>query len=270
LIVDDDLPQTLMSRMHDSKMNVEKKPIDYSSVAARRSPSSSRERSVLRRIFYAVGLPILQALINLLFRSYKIQTIIGQDVVDRIIDSKSVYAPCYWHQDLVLGNLFLRKWIARGFRAGFLISASVDGDVPAKIARSWGAEVIRGSANSTGALVLRDMHGMFKSGVSVVSIADGPTGPKSVFKVGVVLMAKVANAPMVPVSCAADRAWYLNRWDQFMIPKPFARIVLAVGEPVEIPRSTPISELDAYRLQMENAVNSLTQLSKDALDRTRR
>ena len=52
----------------------------------------------------------------------------------------------------------MREWIRRGFKACFLISGSVDGEVPERIARSWGAEVIRGSASRTGALAMRDMH----------------------------------------------------------------------------------------------------------------
>ena len=215
-------------------------------------------------------MPILQLMIRALFRSYRIQVVIGQDIVDRIIDSKMTCAPCYWHQNLILGNMFLRQWIRRGFRAGFLISASVDGDVPARIAESWGAEVIRGSANNTGALVLRDMHSLFRRGISVISIADGPTGPKSRFKSGVVLMARVANVPMVPIACAAKSAWYLNRWDDFMIPKPFTRIVLAVGEPVTIPRQTPVDAMESFRLQMEDAVNSLSEQSNEAIRQYRR
>jgi lysophospholipid acyltransferase (LPLAT)-like uncharacterized protein len=211
-------------------------------------------------------MPGLQFVVNLLFRSYRIEAVLGKEIVDHIIASKTVCAPCYWHQHLILGNLFLRRWIERGFKGGYLISASVDGDVPARIARSWGAEVIRGSANTTGALALRDMHGMFKRGVSVVSVADGPTGPKAVCKSGVVLMARVANVPLVPVACAADRAWYLDRWDDFMIPKPFARVVLAVGEPVAIPPRTPVDAMESYRQQVEDAINALCEQSMDTLN----
>ncbi|MDH4046501.1 MAG: DUF374 domain-containing protein [Gammaproteobacteria bacterium] len=248
-------------------MTDENTPSNFSDIQARRSPSSSRQRSLWRRAYYAIGMPILQGVISLLFRSYRIEAVIGQDVVDRLINSGTTCAPCYWHQHLILGNLFLRKWITRGFRAGFLISASVDGDVPSRIARSWGAEVVRGSANNTGALVLRDMHGLFRRGISVVSIADGPTGPKAVFKTGVVLMARIANVPMVPIGCAAESAWYLNRWDDFMIPKPFSRIVLAVGEPVTIPPKTPVDAMENYRQQMEDAVKSLCERSKELISR---
>jgi lysophospholipid acyltransferase (LPLAT)-like uncharacterized protein len=235
-------------------------------IDAKLSPASSRRRSVLRRVYYAVGMPLLRVVVNILFRSYRVQFVLGQELLDDIIKSKAVCAPCYWHQHLILGNLFLRQWIRRGFSAGYLISASVDGDVPARIAQSWGAEVIRGSANTTGALALREMHSLFKRGVSVVSIADGPTGPKAKFKAGVVLMARVVNAPLIPIACAADRAWYLNRWDDFMIPKPFARIVLAVGEPVSIPHRTPVDAMESYRQKMEDVLNSLGDRSIDILN----
>ena len=242
---------------------------DYSDVEARRSASSSRRLSLGRRLYFRLGLPVLHALIKLLFRSYRVVGFIGEDIADRWLAGGSVCAPCFWHQHLVLGNKLIRDRIDRGLKACFLISASVDGDVPARIAASWGAEVIRGSANNTGALAIRDMQRVFKRGVSVISVADGPNGPQHEFKAGVVLMARIVGVPMVPVSFAADRAWYLNRWDRFMIPKPFARVVMAVGEPIEIPRGTPLDALEKYRLAMENAVNTLTSVSKQELMKNR-
>jgi lysophospholipid acyltransferase (LPLAT)-like uncharacterized protein len=159
----------------------------------------------------------------------------------------------------------MRQWIRRGFRACFLVSASVDGEVPTRIARSWGAEVIRGSANQTGALVLRDMQQMMKRGFSIVTTADGPNGPKCEFKPGAVLMARIGGAPMVPLACAADRAWYLDRWDHFMVPKPFARVVYAIGEPLRVPPGTPVNAIEEYRQRMQDATNSLVLESKQVL-----
>ena len=148
----------------------------------------------------------------------------------------------------------------------FAEAGSGDGDVPERIVRSWGADVIRGSANQTGALVLRDMHEKIRNGVAVVTTADGPNGPKFEFKQGVVLMARIGGTPMVPLACATDRAWYLNRWDDFMIPKPFAKIVLAVGEPVYAPRDTSMDKLEEYRLEMQYATNALMAESKQLLE----
>jgi lysophospholipid acyltransferase (LPLAT)-like uncharacterized protein len=33
---------------------------------------------------------------------------------------------------------------------------------------------------------------------------------------------------------AADRAWRLNSWDRFIIPKPFARVTVAYGNPAKV------------------------------------
>ncbi len=239
---------------------------DYSDVESRRSAASRRSLTVWRRLYYFLGMPLLRGVFFLINSTYRVEKVIGRDVAEQILaDKEHVYAPCYWHQHHVLCSGLIRQWMRRGFRACFLISSSVDGDVPERVARSWGAEVIRGSANRTGALVLRDMQRVMKRGVSVITTADGPNGPKYEFKGGAVLMARIGGAPMVPLACAADRAWYLRRWDDFMIPKPFARIVYAIGDPITVPPDSPVNGLEEFRVRMENATNSLMQRSNAAL-----
>lgn len=240
---------------------------DYSDIEARRSTASRRRMSAGRRLYYLLGLPLLKGLVRLLWWTYRVEKVIGADVAERIVADGRVYTPCYWHQQHVLCTKLMREWIKRGFRTSFLISSSVDGEVPARVARAWGAEVIRGSANQTGTLVLRDMQESFRRGVSIVVTADGPNGPQHEFKIGTVLMARIAGIPMVPVACAADRAWYLDRWDEFMIPKPFARVVLAVGEPVVVPPDTPLNQLERYRARMQEAIMSLMHQSESELAR---
>lgn len=222
--------------------------------------------SAARRLYYFLGLPLLRAVIRLFWWSYRIERVIGEDIVTRVIAGGTPFAPCYWHQQHVLCTNMIREWMRRGFRACFLVSASVDGEVPSRIARAWGAEVIRGSANQTGALVLRDMREVLKRGVSIVTTADGPNGPKYEFKAGAVLMARIAGVPMVPLACAAERAWYLDRWDSFMIPKPFSRIVLAIGEPVTVPPQTPLDHIEEYRERMQTEIMSLMDASRRVLE----
>lgn len=239
---------------------------DFADVESRRSTRSRREMSFGRRLYYFFSLPILRTLFVVLSATYRVQKVIGQDIADRIIaDKKTVYAPCYWHQQHVLCSNMMKGWISRGFKACFLISSSVDGEIPDRVARSWGAEVIRGSANQTGALALRDMQQMMKRGISIVTTADGPNGPKYEFKSGAVLMARIGGTPMVPLACAAERAWHLKRWDDFQIPKPFSRVVLAVGEPIDVPRSASMEQLEDYRLQMQYAINALMKESEQIL-----
>lgn len=238
---------------------------DFSSIESRRSAASRRRMSTARRVYYFLGLPVLRGLIRLLTSTYRIRKVIGAEHIEAFIADGAVCAPCYWHQHHVVGSILIRGWLRRGFKACFLVSGSVDGEVPERVARAWGAEVIRGSANQSGALALRDMQQMMKKGYSIVTTADGPMGPKYEFKLGAILMARIAGVPIVPLACAADRAWYLERWDNFMIPKPFANIVIAVGEPYPIPPDTPLDALEPHRIRVQAAVMSLMTDSDDAL-----
>jgi len=217
----------------------------------------------LRRLYYFLGLPILRGILKLLSSTYRVEAVLGAENIDPFIGDDKVCAPAYWHQHHVLCSTLVRTWIRRGFKACFLVSGSVDGEVPERIARAWGAEVIRGSANQSGALALRDMQGMMKRGYSIVTTADGPRGPKYEIKPGVIVMARIGNVPVLPIACAADHAWYLDRWDDFMIPKPFARVVLAVGGPDTNPADVALDAIEPHRLNVQEAGMSLMRESRE-------
>ena len=213
-----------------------------------------------RRLYYFLGLPLFRLVMKLMVMTYKVEAVIGEEHIEPFIKDGSICTPCYWHQQHVLCSNLMRRWIRRGFKACFLISASVDGEVPERLARAWGAEVIRGSANEkgqSGTLALRDMQQMMKRGYSVVTTADGPQGPIYEFKAGAILTSRIGRAPIIPMACAASSAWYLNRWDKFMIPKPFAKVVIAVGEPHIVPKDVRLDAIEDDRLNVQRAVMSL-------------
>lgn len=232
-------------------------PVDFQSVESRRAARSDRRMSRGRRLYYFLGTPLIRLVTRLLAMSYRYEAVIGAENIEPFLDGKAVCAPAYWHQHHVLCSGLVRQWIRRGFKACVLISGSVDGEVPERIARAYGAEVIRGSASESGSLALRDQHAMMKKGYSIVTTADGPRGPKYEMKTGVVVMARVGGVPVLPVACAAERAWYLDRWDDFMVPKPFSRVVLGIGAPYTISREVRLDNIEPHRLNVQEAVMSL-------------
>jgi lysophospholipid acyltransferase (LPLAT)-like uncharacterized protein len=239
---------------------------DFSSVETRRSMASARRMSAGRRLLYFLSTPLLRGLLALLWHSYRVEKIIGADVGERLIADKTACIPCYWHQQHQLCANMIRQWIQKGFDVSILVSASVDGEIPARIAGAWGADIIRGSANQTGALVMRDMRGALQRGKSIIMTPDGPNGPPFEFKAGNILMARISEAPLVPLACAADRTWHLTGWDKMMIPKPFARVVIAIGEPYFVPGDTPLGELEVHRVKMQDALMRLMDESQKVLD----
>lgn len=241
---------------------------DFRSVESRRSTASRRRLTAGRRLYYTLGLPVLRGLLRLLTATYRFRPVLGEEYIRPFIGTGDVCAPSYWHQQHVLCSTQVRRWIGKGFKACFLVSGSVDGDVPERIARAWGAEVIRGSANQSGALALRDQQSMMKRGFSIVTTADGPRGPQYEFKPGTVLMARIAGVPILPMACAADRAWYLDRWDRFMIPKPFARVCVGVGAPHPVPRTVALDDIERHRVAVQEAVMSVMRECEHAVHAT--
>ena len=130
---------------------------------------------------------------------------------------------------------------------------------------SLGAEVIRGSSTHTGARALRDYYqALTHAGLSPAMTPDGPRGPVWKFKPGAVLLAQLSQRPIIPLAYAASRAWKI-KWDRFVIPKPFSRVVIAIGEPVYVSKGLDAAALNRLQSEMELRLKSLYATAAAAL-----
>ncbi|MCX7056110.1 MAG: hypothetical protein NTZ79_02675, partial [Proteobacteria bacterium] len=66
---------------------------------------------------------------------------------------------------------------------------------------------------------------------------------------GAVLLAQLSGRPIVAMTFHANRAWLFRAWDRFVLPWPFARITIVVGEPRYVPKRVDAAEV--LRLQQE-------------------
>jgi lysophospholipid acyltransferase (LPLAT)-like uncharacterized protein len=71
---------------------------------------------------------------------------------------------------------------------------------------------------------------------------------------------------VLPLAYAASRA-SLIAWDKFVIPWPFSRIVIAVGEPRQVPRALKPADLEALQKEMAAEMKTLFGVARDALRR---
>jgi lysophospholipid acyltransferase (LPLAT)-like uncharacterized protein len=171
----------------------------------------------------------------------------------------------YWHQHTIGCVKHLLEYRRAGLKLGFLISPSVDGEIAAMIVQYLGGEVIRGSSTHTGARALRDYYqALTHEGVSPAITPDGPRGPPWKFKPGAVLLAQLSGRPMIPLSYAASRAWKI-KWDRFVIPWPLSKIVIAVGEPVYVPKGLDAAGLESLQSDMERRLTLAFEAAKLAL-----
>lgn len=213
----------------------------------------------LRRFGYALALPIGMGLIRLFWATCRIVRVQGGGHLEERLFGGQPSVICYWHRHQLFCWRYLRQLIDRGAKIGWLISASVDGEVPTAVARRMGGGIVfRGSTTSGGAQALRAMcKSLVRERVSIATTPDGPSGPRSQFKPGIVKLAQLSGAPLVPVAWAARSAWVLRTWDRFVIPRPFTAIVVAVGEPLAVPRDADDAQVAQIQRELERRLQAL-------------
>jgi len=139
-----------------------------------------------------------------------------------------------------------------------LSSLSDDGEIGAHLGKKGGARVVRGSASRGGTEGFRRFYRLMKKeGYSTIILPDGSKGPKYQAKMGVAMLARMTGAAVIPMSYAADRFWRIPSWDRMIIPKPFARICVVVGEDILVDRSLEDDELELARQKIESELNTL-------------
>jgi lysophospholipid acyltransferase (LPLAT)-like uncharacterized protein len=226
---------------------------------------SGRRLTRGRRWLYKIAAPIVLALLRLVVGWCRVARILGAEHISTALARSPSFIPVYWHQHQLFCAKYLFEQRAAGVKLGVLISPSVDGEFGAMIVRSLGGEVIRGSSSHTGARALRDFYqALVHDGISPVIAPDGPRGPPWKFKPGALLLAQLSQRPVVPLSYFASRAWKIS-WDRFVIPKIGARIVIAVGEPVYVPKGLDAAGLERLQADMEQRLGLLFESAKAAL-----
>jgi lysophospholipid acyltransferase (LPLAT)-like uncharacterized protein len=165
-----------------------------------------------------------------------------------------------WH-----ARILLLPYLYRGRGLRVLVSRSEDGAMVAGLVRRLGFVAVRGSSSRGGVQGLRALVRALGEGHSVVLVPDGPRGPREILKPGVVALARLTGALVVPVALGASSEWRARSWDEFRIPKPFSRCVVRLGEPIAVPRDVDVAGEESARKEIETALRALSwQVDEEA------
>ncbi|MCH7496777.1 MAG: DUF374 domain-containing protein [Candidatus Marinimicrobia bacterium] len=191
--------------------------------------------SLGRRLLYPLG----RWLITALLRSNRV-VVHGEDLLEQALKGDRAIFVGVWHS-----RLLYPVWYLRRYRPLALVSKSSDGELLAGLLESWGYRTLRGSSSRGSSEALRAMlRQLDQSGVMLVNAMDGPLGPARVAKVGGVALAAKKDALLIPIAGVATRHWTLaNSWDQFQLPKPFGRIIIQCGQPLEVDSDLPDDDI---------------------------
>lgn len=165
-----------------------------------------------------------------------------------------------WH-----GRILLLPYFYGHRGSQVLASRSRDGELVTRWIRRFGLDPVRGSSTRGSVEALRVLTRALRAGREVVVVPDGPRGPREVLKPGVIALARLSGAPIVPMAVGASREWRLRSWDEFRIPRPFARCVVRFGEPIHVSRAADRAAEGAARKEVEAALRGLSwQVDEEA------
>lgn len=143
-----------------------------------------------------------------------------------------------------------------------LISRSFDGEIIARNTIKLGFQVVRGSKGKKGSVeATMKLIEKLKNNENVAMMVDGPSGPPLIVKEGVVKIAKMSGAPIVPVTWYSEDPTFLSlpSWDNFTYPLGYARLINLYGEPIYVNPDNTDEQDEEIRVQLENSLKELDE-----------
>ena len=208
----------------------------------------------------------LSWLLALLLATCRVRIGAGAEHLAELMASQRPVIFAFWHNRMVIcGELIHRRVIRRGRPVALLTSLSRDGELAARLGLAMGYQVIRGSTSRGGLGSLLRLHRAIRDGSSAATAPDGPRGPAGRCQPGTVMLAKLAGAPIVPLAYAASRRWRLRSWDRLVVPKPFSRAVVTIGEPLEVPADLSDEELATVSTDLQGRLDELVSRAEASL-----
>ena len=158
-----------------------------------------------------------------------------------------------WHQTQAI-----LAWTERHRDLGILISEHADGEYIARIVGRLGFRPIRGSTTRGGGRALKQIVREARAGRSIAITPDGPRGPRFRIQPGLILAASLSGRPIQTAAVAIRGAKRLRSWDRFLVPRPFADVLLLYGPKLRVPPDLDAEGRAAERLRVERVMRDLT------------
>jgi lysophospholipid acyltransferase (LPLAT)-like uncharacterized protein len=217
-------------------------PIAMSEAPAWRA---SRAKRLQAKLIAAIGYPLISALGSTL--RWRTE---GLEYLEAVAQSGRQPVMAFWHGRILSATYFFRR---RDIVV--ITSENFDGEWIAGIIERFGYGTARGSTSRGGKKALLQLTREIAHGKAAGFSVDGPRGPARVAQPGAVWLAQTTGNPVLPFHLEADRYWSLRSWDRTQIPKPFATVALAVGEPFSVPGGD--AEIEQARRRLEERLHSL-------------
>jgi lysophospholipid acyltransferase (LPLAT)-like uncharacterized protein len=178
----------------------------------------------------------------------------GLEQLDAVVREGRQPIMAFWHGRILPATYYFRR---RGIVV--ITSENFDGEWIAGIIERFGYGTARGSTSRGGWKALLQLTRDMAAGRPAGFTVDGPRGPARVAQAGAVWLARATGNPVLPFHLEANRYWTVRSWDRTQIPKPYATVAIAMGEPLLVPADADERGLETARQALECRLRSLEQ-----------
>lgn len=167
-----------------------------------------------------------------------------------------------WHGMTMMVTGYL--W-AQGDPSRYIVLVPDDprGEVLSVWVRRWGGTSVAISMKANSMVAARRLLSLIrqmKQGKGLYVSPDGPYGPTHEPKKGVVFIARKAGALIVPAGAYTATGFRIPRWDRYVVPFPFSRITLVLGEPMKV---SPSTDLEVARVELQERLNEAERAAEE-------
>lgn len=193
-------------------------------------------------------------ILRLLFLTIRLRVIDHSGVMEGKIRGPILLA--FWHNRILGITLAHQRRYPFASRAGVtvLTSASRDGEILSGVVSAFRMGAVRGSSSRRGSQALRELVRLVKSGRDIAITPDGPRGPRYQLGPGLISLAQLTGAPILPAHAAFSRCVRMKTWDGFIIPLPFSTISVTLEKPICIPAK--LDDFEATRIAVEECLKN--------------
>ena len=194
-------------------------------------------------------LPWLIAGIQRFFGLFTRRIDLGLENLEVLEKSGSSWIFAIWH-----ANVLCSPYLNRNRNMAVMVSASKDGEYITRVVERMGNYAVRGSTSRGGVAALKTLVAHMKQGNSAAITPDGPRGPAFKLQAGIITLAQISGAPIIPFHYECTRQWILKSWDKHRVPKPFTTFVVSYGKPIYISQDLDAEEFEDKIPEVETAL----------------
>ena len=183
------------------------------------------------------------------------------DRLDRYVAEGRQVLAVFWH-----GKYLPLFPLAKGKHAVVITVDSFRGRVIAAISAGFGYKpvLLPAEANTHGFSALAELA---REGASLMALAlDGPSGPYHRIRSGALHLSALHGVALAPLGVASSRRIVFgSRWDRQEAPLPFSRVVVTVGDPIELSRLGDRADVTRMEEIVRRAMDAVERQAEDML-----